>query len=1592
MRNLWIVAALGLVACTPESDGSSGTDETQDARTGRVDAGDLDAIAPDAAPPACEAGSRRCNGREVELCRDGLWTPSLFCPAGTDCVDGMCDEVECTPDCTDRVCGSDGCGGECGQCDAGWTCNGDGTCDPPGARCGDDACNGDETCGTCPADCGSCCGNGECGGAENCATCPADCACDGGDVCNALSQMCDACEPQCEGRECGTDGCGGTCGDCAGECNNGLCVVPCVPECDGRACGPDGCGDTCGPACPGDQVCDLAGACQDAPAQCGDEVCGVGEDCGNCPADCGACCGDGECSDARDENCATCPVDCECDPGEGCNVELRRCVVQCVPQCGGRDCGPDGCGGSCGDCGLMEDCQGGVCRDQCVPQCAGRECGGDGCNGRCGECGDDQVCNDGACEDECVPSCDGRNCGDDGCDGVCGLCDDEQLCNQGVCDDVCQPACADRECGGDGCGGECGMCDPGVCVDGSCCVPSCDGLDCGDDGCGGSCGDCDPGVCLDGACCVPDCDGLNCGDDGCGGSCGPCDGVCLEGACCVPACEGRDCGPDGCGGACGGGCVEGEERCDMAGQCVPEGQFCQCDAQDVCVDGFCRGPAELCSGDNPNGLCPGGAACQAGECVNQGAACSPQNPTGICELGEICRDGGCVPFDGAALCDDRNDCTADRFDHLANRCINDAAPGAMCDDGNGCTNDVCRAGVCATDRIMGCIEPPVIDPYETPTNVGELALGGTKPAGASVRINGDEAVPESPEDRWQVNLNLQPGENVYRVTSVDGGQESAEVVVRIIYDVDPPLTRVTPGGGVYLDGITITVTSDEPATVYYTDDGGTPDQWSRSFRSVKQFRVFDDTTLRFRARDVAGNWEDEIVEASFEITGDGNRWDARTPMPEPLTLMGAALLGSRAWLVGGTDGLASQAGVRTYDFDSDEWDVEAVLPIARAQLAAVEMGGWIYAIGGEDDGLPMNLNRRIQPGGAWVNRAPMPSTRFGLAAVSYRDRIYAFGGKTNGGRVLDRLEVYNPATDSWSNQVEQMPRARYGHVAIEHANRIYLFGGEDEMGNPIRQVDVYVPNNDAWEQIDDLPTPRSFATVTKNHNPGSVAGGYTGLVVAGGRMAGGAPTTVVEEYVVDDGVWRTRTPLPTPRHSAAAVSHVDPGLIDGTRVRGYVFGGLRGEAVSADVRAYSQVQDYIRHAAPMPEGRFMHTAEEQDGRIYLFGGRTFAETQLVWAFDPETGRYDELPELPTVQNGLASAVYDGRIYAVGGANQFGLALPTVRRFDPAFQAWEELAVMPTGRRDPAVAVLDGELWVVGGDNNGPLQAVEVYDPASDEWRAGPVLPEGRMGADALVHDGELLVVGGVRPNGQLHSAVLALRNGNWVEAYQGMQFAYANAQLVHDHQLNVFGGRGPGGPTNSIVSLNLVSLRLSRSITAATNLMHGVDRAATVYLNGSLYIFGGNGEEPVAAEGLSTVQKIDARCFNGIHDGREVQSPQAQYDAGGGCPTEIPLSEGDIRLGGGNRLGVVGLLQVYHNGTWGTVCDDGWGAADTQVVCRQIFGEGHNGSLHDAVGAGPIWMDDVACRGNEARLVDCPFRGWGAHNCGHNEDVAIRCN
>jgi len=114
--------------------------------------------------------------------------------------------------------------------------------------------------------------------------------------------------------------------------------------------------------------------------------------------------------------------------------------------------------------------------------------------------------------------------------------------------------------------------------------------------------------------------------------------------------------------------------------------------------------------------------------------------------------------------------------------------------------------------------------------------------------------------------------------------------------------------------------------------------------------------------------------------------------------------------------------------------------------------------------------------------------------------------------------------------------------------------------------------------------------------------------------------------------------------------------------------------------------------------------------------------------------------------------------------------------------------------------------------------------------------------------------------------------------------------------------------------------------------------------------------------------------------------------------TEIPQNDTEIRLTNGRGSPrhdfFSGRVEVRsNNGSWGTVCDDEFGHEEAEVICRGFgfdYGQPRKRAFFGR-GVGPIFMDNLNCTGHESSIFECPYNGWGNHNCRHGEDAGVVC-
>jgi N-acetylneuraminic acid mutarotase len=123
--------------------------------------------------------------------------------------------------------------------------------------------------------------------------------------------------------------------------------------------------------------------------------------------------------------------------------------------------------------------------------------------------------------------------------------------------------------------------------------------------------------------------------------------------------------------------------------------------------------------------------------------------------------------------------------------------------------------------------------------------------------------------------------------------------------------------------------------------------------------------------------------------------------------------------------------------------------------------------------------------------------------------------------------------------------------------------------------------------------------------------------------------------------------------------------------------------------------------------------------LIVVGGWVGAAQTVVAAteaFDPATGAWERLPDLPAARGGLGAIALDGKCHVIGG-ERWDIPFPGTFQehdvLDPKTRTWAAGAKMPTARHGFGLALADGALFAIGGgtgQGNTYTTAVERYVP------------------------------------------------------------------------------------------------------------------------------------------------------------------------------------------------------------------------------------------------------------------------------------------
>jgi N-acetylneuraminic acid mutarotase len=308
-----------------------------------------------------------------------------------------------------------------------------------------------------------------------------------------------------------------------------------------------------------------------------------------------------------------------------------------------------------------------------------------------------------------------------------------------------------------------------------------------------------------------------------------------------------------------------------------------------------------------------------------------------------------------------------------------------------------------------------------------------------------------------------------------------------------------------------------------------------------------------------------------------------------------------------------------------------------------------------------------------------------------------------------------------------------------------------------------------WTTKANMPTARCWFSTSVVNGKIYAIGGWSG------------PLSAVEEYDPATNTWTRKAGLPVGR------AYLTTCVVDG---KIYAIGGSDSAGRRSRVEQYDPVTDRWTTRADLLIGRNQLASSVVNGKIYAIGGYPSDGTSpaIVEEYDPASDSWVRKADMPTPRNALSACAVNGRIYAIGGAIWDPVTgtttLSAMEEYDPATDTWTTKADLPMPTFNAATAVVNGKIYAIGGRGAltqtpgadlTTLSSIMKYDPATDTWTKEGDLRVPRTALSASAVDGTIYVVGGFE---------VLVRPISTVEAYRAVPWSFAHAPNPSDGALH----------------------------------------------------------------------------------------------------------------------------------------------------------------------------------------------------------------
>jgi len=217
-----------------------------------------------------------------------------------------------------------------------------------------------------------------------------------------------------------------------------------------------------------------------------------------------------------------------------------------------------------------------------------------------------------------------------------------------------------------------------------------------------------------------------------------------------------------------------------------------------------------------------------------------------------------------------------------------------------------------------------------------------------------------------------------------------------------------------------------------------------------------------------------------------------------------------------------------------------------------------------------------------------------------------------------------------------------------------------------------------------------------------------------------------------DLVWEEKAPVSVARWAFDGVEVLDGKI--------YFVGGKNVSGRKNIAERYDPETNTWEILSPMSEARHGVASAVLNGKVYAIGGQGLSSVEV---YDPSTESWSSGVALPSEVNHGTAITVGVKIYLIGGKNSSSQNIDQVLSFDPSTNQWQAKANMPTTRHGVKLVWFENRIWAIAGYGTPANSTVESYDPQTDTWRTEKQLPRARNWSVAWVSH-ERIYVGGLQ--------------------------------------------------------------------------------------------------------------------------------------------------------------------------------------------------------------------------------------------------------